>query len=924
MGEYKGSQIFHPYNVVGLYTSGIPFVLKKTGTVHFAIVPVNKTYQIFNCDKLNVVAVGQQFNGRINAVEAHNMLTFVATKKEIHTCLRGKRVSTLTGHTGKVSSLLQFGGCLLSCSKEDKTIKLWNFNNAELLKTIQFPDNYKISVLVHPDTYLNKVLVATKQGSMYLWNLRSEKLVHTFDGWGSGIVSLVQSPVVDVVAVGLKDGRIILHNLKLDKTLFTFRQEGEVTSLSFRTDGHNHLVSGTDVGSLVIWDLDKRCLLSQYRNAHCGPVVSLQFFYREPILLTSGNDNSLKIWIFDQIDGSPRLLRERSGHSKNPTRVSFYGTNTQLLSSGEDKSLRFFCSVNHRVSGELSQGNLQSLANQKEVQMDTLRLPQISHFSFSLVKEKQWDNIITCHRGSKVARTWNKSRNKLGEHLLKSTSKHRTIITAVAISCCGNYAVIGSLAGWIDKYNIQSGLHRGVFSGLGQHESEITGLEVNQLNNILISSSLDGLILFWDFNLHVLRDTIRVGDEKKEGNEPNHTNTKTTTIPITKIVLNKETNLLAVAADDFNIRIYDVDTRTLVRFFSGHKTALTDLLISESSRWLISTSGMDCEVRVWDIPSGRCIDWFCTASPITSMTLSPNSDFLATTHVGDCGIYMWANAMYFSNVFLKPIPSKPSVISLATITLPTPTCEDVDSDDSDSRCGEGREEQKAEKEFDQNLSNIWEDLPSRDQLSPNLLTFSRQPKSVWQTLINLDIIKERNKPIQPPAPPKEAPFFLSTVITAPGKAPIFTPKELPETGSPHNTSRILDFSKVRPKSKFVLLLEQGKKISDYTEVMEHLKTMSPSAIDFELHSLSPQDDGYELKLMLKFFLHQLNTRTNFELLQAFMNVFYKAQWEELQKNLELLGLVQEIAIIHNREWSELCSLFRSNMCLIDYFGDAFT
>lgn len=63
----------------------------------------------------------------------------------------------------------------------------------------------------------------------------SQKLIHTFDGWESPVCTIVQSPAVDVVAVGLMDGRIIMHNLKLDKTLFTFRQTGMVSGISFRT-----------------------------------------------------------------------------------------------------------------------------------------------------------------------------------------------------------------------------------------------------------------------------------------------------------------------------------------------------------------------------------------------------------------------------------------------------------------------------------------------------------------------------------------------------------------------------------------------------------------------------------------------------------------------------------------------------------------
>lgn len=73
-------------------------------------------------------------------------------------------------------------------------------------------------------------------------------------------------------------------------------------------DGHNFLVSATEAGNLAIWNLDKRVLVTQYQNAHRGGVTSLQFFDREPLLLSSGQDNSVKLWIFDQQNGEPRYI----------------------------------------------------------------------------------------------------------------------------------------------------------------------------------------------------------------------------------------------------------------------------------------------------------------------------------------------------------------------------------------------------------------------------------------------------------------------------------------------------------------------------------------------------------------------------------------------------------------------------------------
>ena len=41
--------------------------------------------------------------------------------------------------------------------------------------------------------------------------------------------------------------------------------------------------------------------------------------------------------------------------------------------------------------------------------------------------------------------------------------------------------------------------------------------------------------------------------------------------------------------------------------------------------------------RVWDLPSGHCIDFFSFPSPATSIDFSPAGDMLASSHVDDLG-----------------------------------------------------------------------------------------------------------------------------------------------------------------------------------------------------------------------------------------------------------------------------------------------
>ena len=55
------------------------------------------------------------------------------------------------------------------------------------------------------------------------------------------------------------------------------------------------MATASTVGEIAIWDLDRRCLATIIQNAHEGAVAGLQFIPSQPLLLTSGPDNAIKV-----------------------------------------------------------------------------------------------------------------------------------------------------------------------------------------------------------------------------------------------------------------------------------------------------------------------------------------------------------------------------------------------------------------------------------------------------------------------------------------------------------------------------------------------------------------------------------------------------------------------------------------------------
>ena len=139
----------------------------------------------------------------------------------------------------------------------------------------------------------------------------------------SKILVIEQSPMIDIVGLGYESGKIIVINLKQDKILFTFSQDSPVRSLSFSSDPSiekSLLASCTTDGNILFWDLNDKKIHSVIQKAHNAKSIDkIQFLNNEPVLISSsGDDNSIKMWLFDIEHGSnvaPRLLKERGGHS---------------------------------------------------------------------------------------------------------------------------------------------------------------------------------------------------------------------------------------------------------------------------------------------------------------------------------------------------------------------------------------------------------------------------------------------------------------------------------------------------------------------------------------------------------------------------------------------------------------------------------
>jgi U3 small nucleolar RNA-associated protein 21 len=84
-------------------------------------------------------------------------------------------------------------------------------------------------------------------------------------------------------------------------------------------------------------------------------------------------------------------------------------------------------------------------------------------FDFSQLRERDWSNLASIHKNMNRPIIWS-TENRVISDVPAMLEIKDSVCTAISVSTCGNFCFTGFENGQIEKFNIQSGLSRGVFS----------------------------------------------------------------------------------------------------------------------------------------------------------------------------------------------------------------------------------------------------------------------------------------------------------------------------------------------------------------------------------------------------------------------------------------------------------------------------
>jgi U3 small nucleolar RNA-associated protein 21 len=221
----------------------------------------------------------------------------------------------------------------------------------------------------------------------------------------------------------------------------------------------------------------------------------------------------------------------------------------------------------------------------------------------------------------------------------------------------------------------------------------------------------------------------------------------------------------------------------------------------------------------------------------------------------------------------------------------------------------GEEQEDMESEMD--LDDCEPEFKSCDQISNDLVTLSLVASSRWQNLLNIDIVKKRNKPREPPKASKSAPFFLPTLPS------LNLQFDLSEKADKEETNNVRIPAGLQTISGFARLLRDASETNNFQPAIATLKTMGPSAVDFEISSLAPEGGGsFELMLLfMKLIESMLISNKDFELTQAYLAFFLKTHGDLIASERQLRDYIPKLQSCQISGWESLQSKLFYSLCV---------
>ena len=487
----------------------------------------------------------------------------------------GNPVRDFTGHSDDVVSLsFSSDGRRLLTGSFDKKAKLWDVETGRNLKSYFAHTWWVWSAAFSKDE--SQIVTASQDGTVIVWNTETAEPSSPFTGHTGPVYAAAFSPDGQYVVSGGYDNRVLVWRPK---------------------DVHEFDYSGAIAADKNGYVIDSRTGATTGRRAnpapkfrelegHTAPVRTVAFSPNGKMILSAGNDNTIKLWSFageaagESADGkgaAGKLVKSLRGHASWVRSAVFSPDGHRVLSGGHD-----------------AEAKLWSIAGYEEVRVFQERVLQ-GHADaiLSAAFAKDGRRVVTASR-DRTAKTWD---FETGKPLATFEEGHDYLTSTALFFPNGKQLLTAAADNTARLWDLTTGTQSLRLDRTGR--AAVAAVSHN--GKLVATGSDENTAKIWNIEAALAARDMRRGDQGQNV-EPVRT-TKAGDAEITAMAFSPDDELLATGDLHGGCALWNVKTGTVVKSSTTHKRKITAVEFTSDGQRVL-TASTDNTVDQWDVNSG--------------------------------------------------------------------------------------------------------------------------------------------------------------------------------------------------------------------------------------------------------------------------------------------------------------------------------